>query len=260
MMLLMSCIAPPLDCDPAISCSCSTPTTCIQVSFTFTNLPTAGAVAQQVDLRASRPARTPRRWRRRRSSSKNLPSASRRLWIDAVRRPHAVQLRDVARRLGQHARRMHRLARRERLQRFDIGLQDAHVALGQPGDERRRCWNSSWLVAGRESIRMLRTPSCSMKRSDSSFAPEPIASMPITEPTPKTMPSAVSSVRVFCARRLATPGRYRRSGSFGERLHRAVLLIRRRRLGRLVGIGHRDHVAFVDARRARPGSRCAAPA
>jgi hypothetical protein len=43
-----------------------------------------------------------------------------------------------------------------------------------------------------------------MKRSDSSLAPEPIASMPITEPTPKTMPSAVSSVRVFCARRLAT--------------------------------------------------------
>ena len=42
-----------------------------------------------------------------------------------------------------------------------------------------------------------------MNRSDSSLAPEPIASMPITEPTPNTMPSAVSSVRVFCARRLA---------------------------------------------------------
>ena len=39
----------------------------------------------------------------------------------------------------------------------------------RPGEERRRCCNSSWLVAGRESIRMLRTPSCSMKRSDSSL-------------------------------------------------------------------------------------------
>ena len=49
---------------------------------------------------------------------------------------------------------------------------------------------------------MLRTPSCSMKRSDSSRAPAPMAIMPMTEPTPNTMPSAVSSVRVFCARRL----------------------------------------------------------
>src|SRR5258706_16028945 len=42
-----------------------------------------------------------------------------------------------------------------------------------------------------------------MKLSDSSRAPAPIASIPITEPTPNTIPSAVSTVRVFCARRLS---------------------------------------------------------
>src|ERR1039458_9014058 len=56
----------------------------------------------------------------------------------------------------------------------------------RPGEERRRCWNSSWLVAGRDSTRTLRTPSCSMKRRDSSRAPEPMASMPMTLPTPRS--------------------------------------------------------------------------
>ena len=45
-------MAPPLFCDPAITCSSRTPTTSSQVSFTFTNLPTAGSVAEQVDLGA----------------------------------------------------------------------------------------------------------------------------------------------------------------------------------------------------------------
>src|ERR1019366_8568755 len=156
----------------------------------------------------------------------------------------------------------------------------------RPGEERRRCWNSSWLVAGRDSTRTLRTPSCSMKRRDSSRAPEPMASMPMTLPTPKTMPRAVSRVRVFWARglaqawpmsekriigglrgaknecRFACSGRKRRhecrrgrqeclrhdrrGGSLGEGLHGAAV-----RGGAafelLVGVGHGDGFAFLDA-------------
>src|ERR1035437_4847186 len=98
-----------------------------------------------------------------------------------------------------------RARRAERVSRASIlALRMRTSRAERPGEERRRCWNSSWLVAGRDSTRTLRTPSCSMKRRDSSRAPEPMASMPMTLPTPKTMPRAVSRVRVFWARRLAT--------------------------------------------------------
>src|ERR1035441_10081912 len=149
----------------------------------------------------------------------------------------------------------------------------------RPGEERRRCWNSSWLVAGRESTRTLRTPSCSMKRRDSSRAPEPMASMPMTLPTPKTMPRAVRRVRVFWARRLATawprsekrireswqaeapaplwregswswqaeaPAPPWRRGSLGEGLHGAAGLCGTG-FELLVGVGHGDDFAFPDA-------------
>lgn len=71
-----------------------------------------------------------------------------------------------------------------------------------PGETRRRCWISSALVIGMESMRMLRTPKRSMNCSDCSRAPAPMANMPMTEPTPKTMPSAVRNVLVFWDRRL----------------------------------------------------------
>src|ERR1035437_3797135 len=172
-----------------------------------------------------------------------------------------------------------RARRAERVSRASIlALRMRTSRAERPGEERRRCWNSSWLVAGRDSTRTLRTPSCSMKRRDSSRAPEPMASMPMTLPTPKTMPRAVSKVRVFWARRLATawpmsekriieglraanatrmppgmgasePGGLRYGhwlGSFGEGLHGAVgcgcagfeLLIR---------LGHGDGFAFFNA-------------
>src|ERR1039457_4544198 len=142
----------------------------------------------------------------------------------------------------------------------------------RPGEERRRCWNSSWLVAGRDSTRTLRTPSCSMKRRDSSRAPEPMASMPMTLPTPKTMPRAVSRVRVFWARRLATAwprSEKRITGGLRADLvltddekRSSVSRGRRRSLGEglhgaaglcgtgfelLVGVGHGDDFAFLDA-------------
>jgi len=66
-----------------------------------------------------------------------------------------------------------------------------------PCDDFRRCCFSALLVAGIDSISRFRTPNCSMNRNDSSRAPAPMASIPITAPTPKIMPSAVSSVRVF---------------------------------------------------------------
>ena len=88
-----------------------------------------------------------------------------------------------------------------------------------------------------------------MKRSDSSFAPEPIASMPITEPTPNTMPRAVSSVRVFCARRFARA--WPISAKRMIIVDSAFMALRPSALGGrlvlLVGIGHRHQLAFLDA-------------
>src|SRR5580698_8674449 len=96
-----------------------------------------------------------------------------------------------------------------------------------------------------------------MNRSDSSRAPAPIASIPITAPTPKMMPRAVSRVRVFCAQRFepasAKSDMYRLTvnwveftgKSLGQRLHRAAgfsFLFRRFRR-----IRQRDELALVDA-------------
>ena len=52
---------------------------------------------------------------------------------DGVGRAHAVELGDVAGGLGQHAGGVHGAAGGERFERFDVGLEDAHVALGEPG-------------------------------------------------------------------------------------------------------------------------------
>ena len=144
---------------------------------------------------------------------------------DAVGRAHAVKLRNFARGFGKHARGVEGAARGESFEIFDVGLEDADIAIGEAGRGAAALLQSSWLVAGRESIRILRTPSCSMKRSDSSRAPAPMASMPITEPTPNTMPSAVRSVRVFWARRLEKAWPKSEGGSLTfESLHGALLL------------------------------------
>ena len=193
------------------------------MSFTLTNLPTAGAVAEQADLRALAQHAHRRARLRRAPRSKNAPSASCRLWIDRVVRPHAVQLRHVAATASaalapDAASAAARASRARRCWPSEC----ARRARSVPATTRRRCCNSSWLVAGRESISTLRTPSCSMKRSDSSRAPAPIASMPITEPTPNTMPSAVSSVRVFCARRFANACAEIGDHHFADRLHRSA--------------------------------------
>src|ERR1035437_4250825 len=101
-----------------------------------------------------------------------------------------------------------------------------------------------------------------MKRRDSSRAPEPMASIPMTLPTPKTMPRAVSRVRVFWARRLATawprsekriieswqaeaPAPPLRRRSFGEGLHSAGLLDSTG-FKLLIRVGHGNGFAFLN--------------
>jgi hypothetical protein len=85
---------------------------------------------------------------------------------------------------------------------FDVGVEDADIAVGEAGRGAAALLEFLLAGGGAGSTRTLRTPSCSMKRRDSSRAPAPMASMPMTLPTPKTMPRAVSRVRVFCENRL----------------------------------------------------------
>ena len=88
-----------------------------------------------------------------------------------------------------------------------------------PGEARRRCCISCTLEAAIDSTSTLRTPSCSMNASDSSRAPAPMASIPITDPTPNTMPSAVSTRARFLRAQIIES--VRNVGEIARELHLA---------------------------------------
>ncbi len=160
------------------------------------------AVAEQSQPWLFRPERIPprsrHRWPRRNRRLRQTSSCEWPHTRAARRKVPAASSPD----LGNTSRGMHAAAWRRSASRSSTLPCSTRTSRSvRPGEDRRRCCSSWSLVAGRDSISRLRTPSVSMKRSDSSFAPAPIASIPITAPTPKMIPSAVSSVRVFCAHR-----------------------------------------------------------
>ena len=122
---------------------------------------------------------------------------------DAVGGLDAVEFGDVAGGLGEHAGGVQGAARGERFEGLDVGFEDAHVALGESG--RGAAALLEFLLAGGGAGFDEDVADAELLDEAQGLlaAPAPMASMPMTLPTPKTMPSAVSRVRVFCARRLA---------------------------------------------------------
>ncbi len=111
---------------------------------------------------------------------------------------HAIQLRQFVRRPGQNARRVQTAPRGNQGHAFHVGGEDADVTLGEP---RRGAPPLLLLFLTGGGPRLNQNIADAQLFNEPqrffSCAPAPIASMPITAPTPKMIPSAVRNVRVF---------------------------------------------------------------
>ena len=187
----------------AASCGPATPITRNHCWFTFTNRPTGSSVPKS-DAAAAWPS-TATAPASPSASSKNRPDDTCRPEIAAYAgaTPYTIGISacglgsifsGITRFRGLGAASVSRFASMLRRSWSDRPV------------ESFRTLSSAWLSGdSRASTMTFRTPSCSMKAMTSCWAPAPIDSMATTAPTPKIIPSIVSSERILRERRLSIP-------------------------------------------------------